>query len=104
MTPKEAIEDVAKSPSKFIKDKVKQALTKAAEAMDPSSPLSKQEFVDDLAVTSMARLWDVGKTEPIKVGKASPTEGTLPAAVYFILKYAGDDGLVEAAKANAMVG
>ena len=27
-------------------------------------------FVDDLAATSMARLWDVGKSEPIKVGKA----------------------------------
>merc|ERR1712193_480599 len=75
MTPKEAIEDVAKSSSKFIKDKVKQALTKAAEAMDPSSPLSKQEFVDDLAITSMARLWDVGKTEPIKVGKANSAVG-----------------------------
>merc|ERR1719393_581524 len=102
MTPKEAIEDVAKSSSKFIKDKVKQALTKAAEAMDPSSPLSKQEFVDDLAITSMARLWDVGKTEPIKVGKASPTEGTLPGSIYFILKYDGD--FVAAAEANAAVG
>lgn len=28
---------------------------------------SKEEFVDDLALTSMARLWEVGKTEPIKV-------------------------------------
>lgn len=28
-----------------------------------------QEFVDDLAMTSMARLWDVGKSEPIKVGQ-----------------------------------
>lgn len=102
MTPKEAIEDVAKTSSKFIKDKVKQALEKAAEAMNPSSALSKQEFVDDLAVTSMARLWDVGKTEPIKVGKASPTEGTLPAAIYFIVKYAGD--FAAAAKANSAVG
>lgn len=102
MTPKEAIEDVAKSSSKFIKDKVKQALKKAAEAMDPSSPLSKQEFVDDLAITSMARLWDVGKTEPIKVGKASPTEGTLPGAIYFIVKYAGN--FAAAAKANSAVG
>merc|ERR1719324_960680 len=30
----------------------------------------------------MARLWDVGKTEPIKVGKASPTDGTLPTSAY----------------------
>jgi hypothetical protein len=29
--------------------------------------LGKQEFVDDLALTGMARLWDVGKSEPIKV-------------------------------------
>jgi hypothetical protein len=35
----------------------------------------------------MARLWDVGKSEPIKVGKASPTEGALPSALYFALKY-----------------
>jgi len=28
-----------------------------------------QEFVDDLAMTSMARLWDVGKSEPIKAGR-----------------------------------
>ena len=44
---------------------------------------------------------DVGKTEPIKVGKASPTEGTLPASVYFICKYLN---LAEAARANAEVG
>ena len=50
---------------------------------------------------SMARLWDVGKTEPIKVGKASPTEGTLPGAVYFILKY---KDYTAASQANAMVG
>lgn len=49
----------------------------------------------------MARLWDVGKTEPIKVGKASPTEGTLPGAIYFILKY---KDFAAAARANAMVG
>merc|ERR1719201_3337965 len=53
-------------------------------------------------MTSMARLWDVGKTEPIKVGKASPTEGTMPSSIYIILKY-GDD-FPAAAKANAMVG
>jgi len=34
---------------------------------------------DDPALTSMARLWDVGKTEPIKVGKASQTEKLLQA-------------------------
>merc|ERR1711918_252527 len=71
------------------------------EATDPAKPLSKEEFVDDLALTSMARLWDVGKSEPIKVGKASPTEGTLPGSLYFILKY---KNFKKAAVANAMVG
>jgi ADP-ribosylglycohydrolase len=53
----------------------------------------------------MARLWDIGRSEPIKVGKASPTEGTLPGALYFILKYVNqEDGLKKALQANAMVG
>jgi len=42
-----------------------------------------------LTHTHTTGLWDVGKTEPIKVGKASPTEGTLPGSIYFILKYQG---------------
>jgi len=62
----------------------------------------KEEFVDDLAMTSMARLWEVGKSEPIKVGKASPTEGTMPSSIYMILKYA--ENFEEGVKANAMVG
>merc|ERR1712146_340291 len=74
---------------------------KVAEATDPSTDLYKERFVDDKALTSMARLWDVGKTEPIKVGKASPTEGTLPGAIYFIVKY---NDLAAAAQANAEVG
>merc|ERR1711865_476196 len=79
--------DVAKTSSKFIKDKVKQALDKAAEAMDPSQQLFKEEgwMQDDLAVTSMARIWHGhgggDNSAPIKVGKASPVEGTLPSAV-----------------------
>lgn len=103
LRPREAIEAVAKDmKSDFIKTKVKQGLAKADEAMDTSKPLSKEEFADDLALTSMARLWDVGKTEPIKVGKASPTEGTLPGSIYFIVKYEGN--LEAAAIANSMVG
>merc|ERR1719299_368226 len=102
MTPKDAIIDVAKTSSTFIKEKVKQALEKVKEATDPKSSLSKEEFVDDLALTSMARLWEVGKSEPIKVGKASPTEGTLPTSVYLILKYQND--FVGGVKANAMIG
>mmetsp|Transcript_895 Transcript_895/g.2856 ORF Transcript_895/g.2856 Transcript_895/m.2856 type:complete len:450 (-) Transcript_895:265-1614(-) len=82
---------------------VRQGFDKCAEAMDPNSQLSKEEFVDDLAVTSLARLWEVGKSEPIKVGKASPTEGVLPASVYFLCKYQ-EEGFLKAAQANAMVG
>jgi len=99
---RQAIEEVAKTSPPFIQNKVQQALDKVKEALDPSAPLSKEEYADDLALTSMARLWDVGKSEPIKVGKASPTEGTLPGSIYFILKYQGD--LAGAIRANAMVG
>merc|ERR1719160_41891 len=88
--------------SGWIQQQAQKGIAKFEEATDPSQPLSKEEFVDDLAMTSMARLWDVGKTEPIKVGKASPTEGTLPGAIYFIVKYAGD--FAAAAKANSGVG
>lgn len=101
--PRAAIEAVAaESNDEFVRSKVKQALDKVDEATDPNSALSKEEFVDDLALTSMARLWDVGKSEPIKVGKASPTEGTMPGAIYFIVKYAGD--FAGAVQANAAVG
>jgi len=100
--PTKAIKEVAEESGEWIQNKVQQAFDKVHEAIDPNNELSKQEFVDDLALTSMARLWDVGKSEPIKVGKASPTEGTLPGAIYFIIKY--ERSLIEAAKANAMVG
>lgn len=99
---REAIEEVSKESSSFIQTKVKQAIDKVEEAVNPNNALFKEEYADDLAITSMARLWDVGKTEPIKVGKASPTEGTLPGSIYFILKYKGD--LAGAIKSNAMVG
>ena len=104
LSPRQAIEQVAALPStpEFVRTKVAQGLAKADEAMDPASALSKEEFADDLALTSMARLWDVGKTEPIKVGKASPTEGTLPGAVYFIAKYEND--FMSAVRMNAEVG
>jgi len=104
-TPLNAIQDVAKTMNEFIQQKVSQAILKTNEALDKNSSLSKEKFVDDLALTSMARLWDIGRTEPIKVGKASPTEGTLPGAIYFILKYVNQkDGLNKALSANAMVG
>jgi len=105
MHPSDAIEGVAVTISPFISSKVSQAIAKHKEATDPSTELFKEPFVDDLAITSMARLWDIGRSEPIRVGKASPTEGTLPGAVYFILKYADvEDGLKLALQANAMVG
>ena len=104
-TPQDAIEAVAVQMGGFFETKVAQAIAKFTEATNPASPLSREPFVDDLALTSMARLWDIGRSEPIKVGKASPTEGTLPGAVYFILKYADqEEGLKKALQANAMVG
>jgi ADP-ribosylglycohydrolase len=104
-TPLIAIENVAKQMSGFFESKVAQAIAKVKEATNKNSQLSNEDFVDDLALTSMARLWDVGRSEPIKVGKASPTEGTLPGAIYFILKYANKkDALKVALQANTMVG
>lgn len=103
LEPREAIEKVAASmKSSFIRKQVEKGIAKYEEAVDDARPLGKEEFVDDLAMTSMARLWDVGKTEPIKVGKASPTEGTMPSSIYIILKY--KDSFEDAVKANAMVG
>merc|ERR1719507_1428155 len=87
MTPRKAFQAAARTMGKWYIEKTNQGIAKFKEATDPKSPLSKEEFVDDLAATSMARLWDVGKSEPIKVGKASPTEGTMPTSIYLILKY-----------------
>jgi len=102
MTPRAAMEESAKQMSGWIQKQLQKGIQKYEEVIDPSRSLGKEEFVDDLAMTSMARLWDVGKTEPIKVGKASPTEGTLPSSIYIILKYG--DSFEQAVKANAMVG
>lgn len=103
--PRDAIENVAVGMNSFIQAKVAQAIAKVSEAKDENSALSKEKFADDLAITSMARLWDVGRSEPIRVGKASPTEGTLPASIYIILKYIDkEDSLNKAIQANAMVG
>ena len=41
--------------TRFVREKVAQALAKADEAADPATPLSREEFCDDLALTSMAR-------------------------------------------------
>lgn len=92
----------------FITARLADAVRKVEEATDPSgsSSLSKVQpawMQDDTAITSMARLWDVGKSEPIRVGKASPTEGALPASLYFALKYEAS-GLEAALTANANVG
>ena len=87
----------------FIDARRREALAKVEEAADEGSALAKQgRFIDDTAITSLARLWDVGKEEPIKVGKASPTEGALPAALYFAVRYEHD--LEAALIANANVG
>ena len=104
-TPKKAIEEVARKMGGFFQEKVTQAINKVEEEGDKNQALSQEQFSDDIALTSMAKLWDIGRSEPIKVGKASPTEGTLPGAVYFILKYANnEDALKNAIQANTMVG
>ena len=104
-TPLKAITDVAKQMGGFFESKIAQAIAKVKEATDKNTQLSHEDFVDDLALTSMAKLWDVGRSEPIKVGKASPTEGTLPGAVYFILKYENHkNSLKMALQSNTMVG
>jgi ADP-ribosylglycohydrolase len=103
--PRDAMELVAVQMSPFITSKVSQAIDKYQEATNQATELSQEQFADDLALTSMARLWHIGRSEPVRVGKASPTEGTLPGAVYFILKYADqEDGLKKALQANTMVG
>ena len=103
MTPLEAIEAVAlKMNQPFISEKVIQAFQMLEEAMNPETDLSKDDFVDDIAVNSMASMWDSTTNQPIKMGKASPTEGTLPGSIYFILKY--QDDMMQAFKANAMIG
>ena len=73
--------------SDFISSKLADARKKVREAADPGSELAAAEFVDDVAITSLGRLWEVGKSEPIKIGKASPTEGALPAALYLALRF-----------------
>ncbi len=101
----EAIKQTAIKSSQFIQDKVQIALNKVKEEADENSSLHKEQFCDDLALTSMAKLWDVGKSEPIRVGKASPTEGTLPGSIYLILKYSKQkDALNKALVANVMIG
>jgi ADP-ribosylglycohydrolase len=102
---KEAIETTAVKSSQFIQDKVQIALAKVKEEADENSSLHKEQFSDDLALTSMAKLWDVGRSEPIRVGKASPTEGTLPGSLFIILKYSNcEDALNKALVANVMIG
>jgi ADP-ribosylglycohydrolase len=88
----------------FISKCLADAVAKVEEVNAPGSALAAlgTPHADDAACTSMARLWDVGRSEPIKVGKASPTEGALPSALYFSLRYA--DSLEKALIANANVG
>jgi len=91
-----------KTKNSKIQKWLRDAVAKVNEATDPNSALFKEDLADDIAITSMARLWDIGKTEPIKIGKASPTEGALPASLYFALKYEGN--VEEALIANAGCG
>jgi hypothetical protein len=52
----------------FISARLREAVDKAAEVADARSPIAALgHFADDAAITSLARLWDIGKDEPIKV-------------------------------------
>ena len=66
-TPREAIDAVSGRMSPWVQEQVDKGVAKYEEATDPTKPLAAEEFCDDLAMTSMAKLWDVGRSEPIKV-------------------------------------
>jgi len=106
----QSVAEMVEDRRHFCSTQLQKGYQKYKEATDPNRALYKEEFVDDLAATSMARLWDVGKTEPIKVGKASPTEGTMPTSIYLILKYfslypsTSGKAFAEGVRANAMIG
>merc|ERR1711871_1334876 len=103
MSLEEALDSAAAATGdSFITSKLENAKAKVKEALDVTSDLSKEEFMDDIAITSMSRLWEIGKSEPIKIGKASPTEGALPASLYIALKY--KDDLPKALQVNANIG
>ena len=56
----EALEAAAaKTTYPLIQKWLHDAIAKVHEATSPSSALSQEEFVDDIAITSTARLWDV---------------------------------------------
>jgi len=107
---KETVSEMRGTRKQFCSKQLEKGVAKFKEATNPDLPLYHEEFVDDLAATSMARLWDVGKTEPIKVGKASPTEGTMPTSIYLILKYfslypsSPGKAFAEGVRANVMIG
>merc|ERR1719273_2709426 len=106
----QSVAEMVEDRRQFCSIQLQKGYRKYEEATNPKRPLYKEEFVDDLAATSMARLWDVGKTEPIKVGKASPTEGTMPMSIYLILKYFSlypstpGKAFAEGVRANVMIG
>lgn len=81
LDPVAAIQGVADDMgNSFIRKKVELALTKAKEAADPTSELAQAgELADDRAITSMGRLWEVGKSEPIK-GMCALSAAALSAA------------------------
>jgi len=107
---KKTVDEMQGTRKQFCSKQLEKGISKYEEATNPDLPLYHEEFVDDLAATSMARLWDVGKTEPIKVGKASPTEGTMPTSIYLILKYFSlypstpGKAFAEGVRANVMIG
>lgn len=90
----------------FVKERLAKAISVVQEAENPTSILSQQyggdmDMIDDAAIISLSRLWDIGRSEPLPLAKTSSIDGSFPSSLYFILKY---KNLESASIANAKVG
>jgi len=102
MVYRDAIEMSAVTIGGPIPARVSQAMAKYQEALHPQSHLSQEENKDALALLSMGVLWDNMYFNPIEPDETTPLENTLAEAIYFIMKYGGEEeGLEKALKANA---
>lgn len=74
--------ETAKVLSPWVEQQVRKGIEKFREATDASKPPSKQEFVDDFGVTSMARLWGAwaGASRSKSAGRAPLRACCTPAS------------------------
>jgi ADP-ribosylglycohydrolase len=105
----ESVSEMEDKRRHFCSTQLQKGYMKYEEAVNPSSPLYKEEYVDDLASTSMGRAWEE-YVDPDNVGKDSSTKGTMPTSIYIILKYfslyptSPGKAFAEGVRANAMIG